>query len=104
MNYMGYLIIVFSVQSMFSMIFTWLAIKVSYVRLDLREILIIVVISTLSALVPYIGLPLSFVLFIFLVMRFSGCSGFDAAGVAIITKLFVFAGFMLTMRAVTDSW
>jgi predicted PurR-regulated permease PerM len=101
---MGYLVTVvtlFAVQAVLSTMFTWLAIKVSYVTLTLQEIAIIAVTTTLCSFLPYIGLPLSLVLFIFLLMRYSGCSGFDAAAVAIFTKVFVLGGFILTKMAIT---
>ncbi len=92
---MGDMFLSFAVRLILSIIFMWLTLKTGYVILDLREIVIIIITTNLSELLPNVGFTLSLVLFIFLVMRFSGCSAFDAATAAILTKVFVFASLML---------
>lgn len=89
---MLYFALVLLIHLSTSTLVIWLAAKISWVRLTVKDIAVIVILVTAFAFLPHVGFLLSLILFIFLVMRLSGCSAFDAAAVALFAKLFAFAG------------
>jgi hypothetical protein len=87
---MGSLAITFSVDILISAICMWLATKFSFVKAEFNLLLIMIALVSIVSLIPAVGWVLGLLLFVFLMMKFSGCSAVDAIWVVLFTKLFSF--------------
>ncbi len=99
---MGYIAVASLVHLVCTSICVWLATKFSFIELQMKQIVFIVVVVTGLALLPSVGFLLSLVLFIVLVMRLSGCTAFDAAAVAIFTMMFVVFSIFFILGALSS--
>ncbi len=76
------------VDLLISMLCIWLATKFSFVKLEFKLIAVIVMLVAIASVIPVIGWLASIALFIFLLMKFSGCSIGDAFWVVLFAKIF----------------
>lgn len=88
---MGLLAIVFAVDVLISTFCIWLATKLSFVKIEPKQIAVIVVIISIVSLIPMVGWIASLILFIFLLRKTSSCNIVDAIWVVLFTKLISFA-------------
>ena len=87
---MGLLALAFAVDVLISTLCIWLATKLSFVKIEPKEIAFIVIAVAIISLIPMLGWLASLVLFIYLLALASGCTVVDAAWVVLFTKLFSF--------------
>jgi hypothetical protein len=94
---MGSLAIIFAVDILVSTLCIWLATKFSFVKIDVKLIAVIVTLVSIVSLIPTIGWLAGILLFVFLLMKLSGCSPVDALWVVLFTKLFSFLAVFVVM-------
>jgi len=87
---MGSSAIIFAIDILVSTLCIWLATKFSFVKIEFKLIAVIVTLVSIVSLIPTVGWFLGILLFIFLLMKLSGCSPVDALWVVLFTKLFSF--------------
>jgi len=87
---LGFLAIAFAVDVLISTLCVWLATKLSFVKIEAKEIALIVLAASVVSLVPVVGWIAGFILFIYLLYQVSGCTVIDAAWVVLFTKVFSF--------------
>ncbi|MDX1341624.1 MAG: hypothetical protein R3227_04705 [Reinekea sp.] len=84
---MGFTAVAFSLDVLFSALSVWLATHLRVIQMPWRDIGILVISVSVVSVIPVIGLLLGILLFLVMVLRFSGCSVVNAAALVGLTKL-----------------
>ncbi|MFC6440351.1 hypothetical protein [Bowmanella sp. JS7-9] len=92
---MGLSAILFAVDVLISTAFIWLASRLSYVKIDAKDIAFIVVCVSIVSLIPVIGWLAGITLFFYLLMQATGCNFVDAVYVVLFSKLISFGAMVL---------
>lgn len=88
---MGYYAIVFCVDVLVTALCVLAATKLSFLKVEFKALLLIVLLVSVVSLVPMVGWLLGLILFIYLLMKVGGVELMDSIMVVIITKLISFA-------------
>ena len=83
-------LVLFTLDVVITSLCMYVATKLSFVQAELKQLLGIVVITSVIALLPTVGWILSLAVFVFLMMRITGSDLMDCFWVVMFTKLIGF--------------
>ncbi len=98
---MGYYAIAFCVDVLITTLCVFVATKLSFLKVDFKALLLIVLVVSVVSLVPTVGWLLGLILFIYLLMKVGGVEVMDGIMVVIITKLISFAVVLVVWSALS---
>lgn len=89
---MGVFALIFAIDVMISSLCMYIATKFSFVKIELKPLLVIVFLVAIVSLIPSIGWLLGIVLFVYLLSRAADASMVDSIWVVVFTKVVSFIG------------
>lgn len=91
---MGFYAIAFAIDVLVTTLCIWLATKFSFVKMNAKDIAVVVLLVAAVSVIPTVVWILGLVLFVYLLTQLASCTITDAIWVVLFTKLFSFGAIL----------